>query len=96
MQAASNDVSQRFVSKSFPIHKTKSLRSNRISSRNYLDEQITNKTMLILEICFATCLFCRYLLGDNIATIKKNTETLIDATKELGLEVNTEKTKCML
>jgi hypothetical protein len=28
------------------------------------------------------------LLEDNIDTIMKNTETLIDATKELGLEVN--------
>jgi hypothetical protein len=33
------------------------------------------------------------LLGDNIDTIKKNTETLIDARKEVDLEVNTEKTK---
>jgi hypothetical protein len=33
------------------------------------------------------------LLGDNIDTIKKNTETLIDASKEVGLEVNTGKTK---
>jgi hypothetical protein len=31
-----------------------------------------------------------------IETIKKNTETLIDASKEVGLEVNTEKTKYML
>jgi hypothetical protein len=36
------------------------------------------------------------LLGDNIDTIKKNTDTLIDASKEVGLEVNTRKTKCML
>jgi hypothetical protein len=33
------------------------------------------------------------LLGDDIETIKKNTQTLIDAGKEVGLEVNTEKTK---
>jgi hypothetical protein len=33
------------------------------------------------------------LLGGNIDTIKKNTETLIDAGKEVGLEVNTEETK---
>jgi hypothetical protein len=36
------------------------------------------------------------LLGDNTDTIKKNTETLIDASKEVGLEVNTEKTKYIL
>jgi hypothetical protein len=35
------------------------------------------------------------LLGDNIDTIKKSTETLIEASKEVGLEVNTEKTKYM-
>jgi hypothetical protein len=34
--------------------------------------------------------------SDNIDTIKENTETLIDASKEIGLEVNTEKTKYML
>jgi hypothetical protein len=28
--------------------------------------------------------------------VKKNTETLLDASKEIGLEVNTEKTKYML
>jgi hypothetical protein len=36
------------------------------------------------------------LLGDNIDTIKKNTEGLIDTSKEVGLEVNTEKTKYLL
>jgi hypothetical protein len=36
------------------------------------------------------------LLGDNIYTIKKNTQTLIDASKEVGLEINVEKTKYML
>jgi sorting nexin-29 len=33
------------------------------------------------------------LLGDNIDTINKYTETLIDASKEAGLEVNLEKSK---
>jgi hypothetical protein len=32
-------------------------------------------------------------LGDNIDTIKKNTETLIDASKEVCLKVNREKIK---
>jgi hypothetical protein len=36
------------------------------------------------------------LLGDNIDTINKNMETLIDASKEVGLEINVEKTKYML
>jgi hypothetical protein len=33
------------------------------------------------------------LLGDNIDTIKKNTESLIDASKEVGLEIKVDKTK---
>jgi hypothetical protein len=33
------------------------------------------------------------LLGDNIDTINKNTQTLSDVRKEVGLEVNIEKTK---
>jgi hypothetical protein len=36
------------------------------------------------------------LLGDNIDIVKKNTETLIHASKEIGLEVNAGKTKYML
>jgi hypothetical protein len=36
------------------------------------------------------------LLGGNIDNIKKNTETLTYASKEVGIEVNTEKTKYML
>jgi hypothetical protein len=36
------------------------------------------------------------LLGDNTDAIKKNTETLIDASKEIGLEINVGKTKYML
>jgi hypothetical protein len=36
------------------------------------------------------------LLRDNIDTTKKNTETLIDASEEVGLEINVEKNKYML
>jgi hypothetical protein len=36
------------------------------------------------------------LLRDNIDTMKRNTETLIDASKEGGLEINLEKSKYML
>jgi hypothetical protein len=36
------------------------------------------------------------LLGDNIDSILKNTETLTDTSKEIGLETNAEKNKYML
>jgi hypothetical protein len=36
------------------------------------------------------------LLGDNMDTIKKNKETLIDASREVGPEINVEKTKYTL
>jgi ABC-type siderophore export system fused ATPase/permease subunit len=35
------------------------------------------------------------LLGENMDAINKNTETLTEASKEVGLEVNVEKTKHM-
>jgi hypothetical protein len=36
------------------------------------------------------------LVGDYIDTIKKNTETLIDACEEVGLKIDVEKAKYML
>jgi hypothetical protein len=35
-------------------------------------------------------------LGDNMNSIKKNTEILIDASKEVGLEINVQKATYML
>jgi hypothetical protein len=35
-------------------------------------------------------------VGGNIDTIQKNTKALLDASKEIGLEANPEKTKYML
>ena len=36
------------------------------------------------------------ILGGSVRTIKENAETLLVASKEIGLEVNTDKTKCMV
>ena len=35
------------------------------------------------------------ILGGSVHTVKKNAEALVAATKEIGLEVNTHKTKYM-
>jgi hypothetical protein len=36
------------------------------------------------------------LLGDSVNTIKKNTETLLEVSRDIGLEINAEKTKYMI
>jgi hypothetical protein len=36
------------------------------------------------------------IVAENIDTIQKNTKALLDASKEVGLEMNPEKTKYML
>jgi hypothetical protein len=36
------------------------------------------------------------LLGDSITTIKENTETLLGDSKDVGLDISSEKTKYMI
>jgi hypothetical protein len=36
------------------------------------------------------------LLGDSVNTIKENSETLLEASRDIGLETNAEKTKYMI
>jgi hypothetical protein len=36
------------------------------------------------------------LLGDSVNTIKENSETLLEASRDIGLEIKAEKTKCMI
>jgi hypothetical protein len=35
------------------------------------------------------------LLGDSVNTIKENSETLLEASRDIGLEINAQKTKYM-
>jgi hypothetical protein len=36
------------------------------------------------------------LLGDSVSTIKENSETLLEASRVIGLEINAKKTKYMI
>jgi hypothetical protein len=36
------------------------------------------------------------LVGDSVNTIKENSETLLEASRDIGLEINAEKTKYMI
>jgi hypothetical protein len=36
------------------------------------------------------------LLGTSINTMKENSETLLEASRDIGLEINAEKAKCMI
>jgi hypothetical protein len=62
--------------------------------RKVQEKQVGLKLHVTHQLLFYADDVC--LLGNNIDTIKKTAEIVIDAIKEVGLEVNTEKTKYML
>jgi hypothetical protein len=46
-----------------------------------------------MQHTFLVCAVYVTLFGENINIIKKNTESLLDSSKKVGLEVNMKKTK---
>jgi hypothetical protein len=53
-------------------------------------------TVFVLVILRITCIDYVNLFGDIINTLKENTKTLLEATRDAGIEINAEKTKYMI
>jgi hypothetical protein len=62
----------------------------------YDDDDVTINMTVILDTSAASLRCDVNVQGDNIDTTKQNIGALIDASKAVSLEVNTEKTKHML
>jgi hypothetical protein len=76
----------KYLSKSFPIQN--GLKQGHTLSRrlfNFVLEYAIRKVQENQLLAYADDV---NLLGDNIDSIKKNTETFIDASKEISVEIN--------
>ena len=62
--------------------------------------ELTAKQRILCSVCCMSQLLAYAddvnILGRSVHTVKKNAEALVAATKEIGLEVNPDKTKYMI
>jgi hypothetical protein len=75
-----------------------------ITSASHLQEpefDLWGKPLWVFSCYFSfliISLFCDTVStdGDSVNTIKESSETLLEASRDIGLEINAEKTKCMI
>jgi hypothetical protein len=63
-----------------------------------LHRKVSNFNFLYISILCQPLVYADdiNLLGDSITTIKESTETILQASRDVGLEINVEKTKYMI
>jgi hypothetical protein len=89
------------LSNTFPIHN--SLKQDVLSqllfnfSLQYANRQVQeNQVSLELNGTHQLLVYADINLSDNMNTIKENTKTLIGTSRDIGLEINAEKTKYVI